>query len=59
MKKDARRLGKTIGAMVAMAGLVLSLSVSSNAIAAGSAKDKQAIEDTEGTRSSRQPALTR
>lgn len=47
MKKDARRLGGTIGAMVAMAGLVLSLSVSSNAIAAGSAKDKKAIEDTE------------
>lgn len=47
MKKDSRRLGGTIGAMVAMAGLVLSLSVSSNAIAAGSAKDKKAIEDTE------------
>ena len=47
MKQDARRLGGTIGAMVAMAGLVLSLSVSSNALAAGSAKDKKAIEDTE------------
>jgi len=47
MKKDSRRVGGTIGAIVAMAGLVLSLSVSSNANAASSAKDKKAIEGIE------------
>ena len=45
MKKLVKNAGFTIGAIVAMAGLIMSLSV--NARAEGSAKDEKAIKDIE------------